>query len=147
MGYNQQRATSKANPARSKNFATALNAVAGMRTTRKRSMPKANSKPETNLAYTIQPWSCVHENGKSQIEAYVMATGKHEMIAETFPTSDNSAEAVAELIVKAINMYDKRERLIEEMVAALEICLECEGLNSVAAHDAAIVLYRSKRKI
>jgi lysine/ornithine N-monooxygenase len=109
-------------------------------------MPRAEKKSKTHASTTIQPWSCVHQDGKSQIEAYVMGTGKREIIAEAFPTSDNTAESIAEFIVHAVNEFEKREQLIDAMQSALEICLECEGLTWAAEHDADIVLRRANSR-
>lgn len=108
-------------------------------------MPKASRKNKKPL-FTFEPWSCIHQSGKSQIEAYVAASGRREVIAETLPTPGSSAEAVAEFIVRAINDIDKREHLINEMEAALEICLECEGLNWSAEHDAEVALRHAKSR-
>jgi hypothetical protein len=102
-------------------------------------------KPDPKPAYTFEPWSCVHRDEKSEIEAYVMATGKREIIAETRATFGSTAEAVAEFIVRAVNDIDKREHLINEMTAALEMCLECEGpLDWSAEHDAEVSLRHAK---
>jgi hypothetical protein len=109
-------------------------------------MTGAGKKSKTHAGATIQPWSCVHQEGKSQIEAYVMATGRREVLAEILPTSGHSAEQMAEFIVKAVNGLEHRECLINEMKAALEICLESEGLNWAAEHDAEIVLRRANSR-
>jgi hypothetical protein len=87
---------------------------------------------------------CVHEDGKSLIQAHSLATGQRETILEALPTAEHSAQEIAELIVQAVNAHATRERLIEEMTAALEICLECETLDWAAEHDAEIVLRRAK---
>jgi hypothetical protein len=105
--------------------------------------PKAEKKSKTQASATIQPWSCIHQDSKSQIEAYVMATGNREILAEVFPSPGHSAESIAEFIVHAVNEFEKRERLIDSMQAALEICLECKGLAWEAEHDVEIVLRRA----
>jgi hypothetical protein len=104
-------------------------------------------KSKTEAAATIQPWSCVHQEGKSQIQAYVMATGQHEVLAEIASVPGYTAEAMAEFIVNAVNNFDKRERLIEEMKSALETCLESGGLNWAAEHDADVVLRRVNGRV
>jgi hypothetical protein len=80
------------------------------------------------------------------MNVYSMASGKREIIAETHQTSGGTAEAIAEFIVRAINDIDKREHPIKEMAEALEICLECEGLNWSAEHDAEVVLPHAKMR-
>lgn len=109
-------------------------------------MPKNDKKTKTKLAYTIEPWSCVHRSGRSQIEAYVMAAGKRAIVAETFATAGHTAETLAEFIVLAVNSLAGRENLIDEMEAALEICLECGGLNWSAEHDAELALRHAKAR-
>jgi hypothetical protein len=105
--------------------------------------PKAKKKSKTQASATIQPWSCIHQDSKSQIEAYVMATGNREILAEVFPSPGHTAESIAEFIVHAVNEFEKREQLIDSMQAALEICLECKGLVWKAEHDVEIVLCRA----
>jgi hypothetical protein len=95
---------------------------------------------------TVQPWSCQHEQEKSSLKVYNRSIKQYETIAETHPTTDCSAEIAAEFIVKTINNLENREKLIDEMRAALEICLECEGLNWAAEHDAEIALRLAKNQ-
>jgi hypothetical protein len=106
-------------------------------------MPTPAKKSKTFDSTTLQAWTCTHDTGKSRVEAYNAATGKRETVLETFPTDSMSAEAIAEFIATAVNNFDKREHLIEEMQAALEICLECDGLDWAAEHDADAALRRA----
>jgi hypothetical protein len=39
------------------------------------------------------------------------------------------------------------EALILDLIAALELCLECEGLTWEAEHDATIMVARAKRRL
>lgn len=109
-------------------------------------MPNAAVKSKIFASTTFQPWSCEHEDGKSRVEAYNAATGQRETVLETYATSGHSAEAIAEFITQAVNNFDKREQLINEMQAALEICLECDGLNWAAEHDADVALRRANSR-
>ena len=117
--------------------------ITALTTQGRESMPKTDGKPR-KPPYTFEPWLCVHGPEKSQIEAYIMATGKREVIAEAVPTAGNTAEEVAEFIVRTVNDIEKRELLINEMLSALEICLECEGLNWSAEHDAEVAERHAK---
>lgn len=110
-------------------------------------MRKANKKNEVKAALTTEPLSCIHRADKSQIEAYITASGEREIIGEIFSVTGIKAKAIAEFIITAINNIDKREHLIDEMEAALDICLACEGLDWAAEHDAEIALRHSRQRI
>lgn len=103
--------------------------------------PTVKPKP----LYAIAPWSCVHYPDRSEIEAYVEAAGDWEIIAEVRQTAHVAAEATANFIIRVVNDYEKTQHLINEMTAALENCLECEGLNWSAEHDAEVALRRAKQ--
>lgn len=107
-------------------------------------MPRAVKKPR-KPAYTLEPWSRVHQDGIWKIETYSMATGKREVVAEIRQSAGFSAEAIADYIVNAVNNLEKREHLIGEMIAALELCLECEGITWEAEHDAEIALRHARQ--
>lgn len=113
-------------------------------------MPSPEEKPrkttKNKAIYTFQKWSCIHHANSSEIEAYCMASGKRETIAETHQTSGVSSEAIAEFIVHAVNNIEKQEHLINEMVLVIENCLECDGhLDWSAEHDAEVVLRHAKK--
>lgn len=110
-------------------------------------MRKSDKKPKcaaTDDAYIVEPWSCSVRDGTWQLDAYSIVSGKREVVAQTFSSAGFSAEAVAGFILRAINNITKRESLIDEMEAALEICLECEGLTWSAEHDAEIALRHAR---
>lgn len=96
--------------------------------------------------YASQPWTCRRHEGKWQIEAFIAAAARRETVAEVLPSLGRSATEVAAFIVAAVNDTERRERLIVELAGALEICLESEGLNWSAEHDAEIVLHRFKNR-
>ena len=106
-------------------------------------MPRAAKKPG-KPAYTLEPWSRVHQDGVWKIEAYSMATGKREAIAEIRQSAGFCAEDIAEFIVATVNNLEKERQLIGEMIAALELCLECEGITWEAEHDAEIALRHAR---
>ncbi len=47
--------------------------------------------------------------------------------------------------IKKQNTAEKVEDAMAELIAALELCLQCEGLTWEAEHDAEIVVSRAKR--
>jgi hypothetical protein len=109
-------------------------------------MAKSLEKQIAKALYTVEPWSYIQCDGKTHIEAYVMASGKRAVVAETFSTQGYSAEAMAEFIIHAINNLDKEEVLINELVMALEMCLECENrqLDWSTEHDGELALRHAK---
>lgn len=98
-------------------------------------------KPTTSSQIvTDRSWSCVHQQGKSQISAINVANGDREVLAEILPAAGQSAESVAEFIVRTVNELEQCKTLMSDMKAALEICLESDGLSWEAEQDADKVL-------
>jgi hypothetical protein len=112
-------------------------------------MPRKKSKDRAAAlaSYVIQPWSCNHLSTRSQIVAYNKAVSQRVIIAETFEMPSYTAQELAEFIIASINNIEKRENLIDEMASALELCLECGGLNWAAEHDAEISLRRARSRV
>ena len=115
-------------------------------------MPKADKNPKAGKltgkesAYTMMPWSCNHHPTFSEIVAYVPITGDWEIIADIHDTRGVDAEIVAGLIVRAVNDYDRNCDMIEQMAAAIELCLECgDCLTWEAEHEAQAILSRARR--
>ncbi|HUY67998.1 MAG TPA: hypothetical protein VMV79_01695 [Alphaproteobacteria bacterium] len=105
-------------------------------------MPRPSSK---KTAFAAAPWSCAQRaDGVWEIEATSPASGRREVIAEIRPAKGLPPPRLAAFIVEAVNDMPKRACLIEEMRLALEMCLECEGLDWSAEHDAEIVLRHAK---
>jgi len=89
------------------------------------------------------PWACHHSNNDGwNIDAYVKVLGEWTTIAHALPVAGVDAKAVAEQIVRAVNKYEKHQELMDEMAAALTLCLECKSLPWEAEHDAEIILSR-----
>jgi hypothetical protein len=114
-------------------------------------MSRANKVTKTRFltpvesSYTLMPWSCNHYPERSEIVAYLPNTGKHEVIADICDGAGIDAEALAGLITRAVNSYEKNDDMIVQMTAALELCLECEEcLSWEAEHEAQAVLRRAK---
>ena len=115
-------------------------------------MSKASKPTKTRLltpkesSYTFMPWSCNHYPTYSEIEAYLPSTGEHEIIADIHDSKGVDAEVLAGLIARAINSFEKNHDMVEQMTAALELCLECdECLTWEAEHEAQALLNRAKR--
>jgi hypothetical protein len=106
-------------------------------------MPKKTTSPQI---HTDQNWSCVHQSGKSQIEAINAANGNREILAEILPGAGHSAEAVAEFIVRTVNELEQCKNMMSAMEAALETCLESDGLTWAAEQDADKVLRSLKNQ-
>ena len=114
-------------------------------------MPKADKKPKAAAKpkplYALAPWSCRRAADHMAIEAYVEAAGDWQKVAQVRQTAFIDAEATANFIVRAVNDYEKNRFSIDELMSALELCLECEGISWEAEHDAEIALARSRAAV
>jgi hypothetical protein len=59
-------------------------------------------------------------------------------------TAGFTAEALATFIIGVVNDYEATQSLIDDMIGALETCLECKALDWSAEHDVDIVLRRAR---
>jgi Fe-S oxidoreductase len=59
-------------------------------------------------------------------------------------TAGLSAEELANFIVRVVNDYEAAQILIDNMIAALETCLQCKALDWSAEHDIDITLRRAR---
>ena len=109
-------------------------------------MPNTTQIEKVKASTKLQPWSCIHQPDKSQVAVYNKTTGKYEIIFETRATASHSAETIAEFVTRTVNSLIQRETVINEMRAALELCLECDGLSWAAEHDADIALRLAKKR-
>jgi hypothetical protein len=115
-------------------------------------MPKADKKPDAKKltahesGYTLMPWSCNHYPTYSEIEAYLPITGDWEIVADIHDTKGIDAEILAGLIARAVNSFEKNHDMITQLMAALEMCLECDGcLTWEAEHEAQALVNRARR--
>jgi len=106
---------------------------------------KLKSVPIENVTNKAGRWSCHHHHEGSDIEAYVMATDGLEVIAQTRAVEGLDAHANAELIIRAVNAYERTQPIIAELVLALEMCLMSETLSPEAAHEAELALGRARK--
>jgi hypothetical protein len=96
---------------------------------------------ETALAVVPAPWR--QRQGSALVEAYSPALKSWAVVAEGKDIADLSGRDVAALIVDAVNGRKSNEEVREELVAALEACLDCDGLDFTAEHDAEVALRKA----
>src|SRR5262249_7609178 len=100
-----------------------------------------------NEAPTPTRWACHHHAGGSDIEAYVPVKDGLDIIGQMKQTNGVNARANAELVVQAVNERGRYYPMINELIAALELCLENDSLTWEAEQEADIVLRRAKKII
>ncbi len=108
-------------------------------------MGKANVKTVAAANQSLKattPWACQHSAEGSSIDAYLESTGEWTTIARIPASADINPKEIAEQIVRAVNSYEKNHSMMSEMVEALKLCLECEGITWEAEHDADIMIDR-----
>jgi hypothetical protein len=90
-------------------------------------MPKVTkqSTPPKNTRsfYALHRWEAKHYKDRSEIEAYVEASGKTETVLTVHPTSGASAEAIAVFVCHLINHNQKNKNLLLDAMEALELCM------------------------
>jgi hypothetical protein len=118
-----------------------------MPATKKQKLEVVEATAKFKGLHNLEPWSCVHHGDRSEIEAYVMAKGDWTVIAEVRDTPHIKAEEMANYIAKAANDFDQNRQLIEELMGALELCLECDGITWEAEQEAEVALKRAKKSI
>jgi hypothetical protein len=96
---------------------------------------------ETALAVVTVPWR--QRQGSALVEAYSPALKGWAVVAEGKDTAELSGQDVAALIVGAVNSGKDNEDVRAELIAALETCLDCEGLDFAAEHDAEVALRKA----
>ena len=113
-------------------------------------MPRTSkqSRPATQLRqfYAAHPWQCSHHEDRSDITAYVEASGEWETILTVHPTSGASAEALAVYVAAIMNEHQSKADLLQEAMAALELCLEEDHLTFTSEQAADRVVTRIKAR-
>ena len=107
---------------------------------RKKKGPIA-SKPKTPC--TAHSWEVQHQPDHSEIEAYVEASGKWEIIADIKGVDH---VALAGFIVQIVNRQSEIQNTINELTSALEFCLACAGKLTWEAEQEADVVCRQVRQ-
>lgn len=114
-------------------------------------MPKAKKAkcPTTQLRqfYAAHPWQCRHHEDRSEITAYVEASGEWETILTVHPTSGASAESVAAYIAAIINEHQSKADLLQEAMTALLLCLEEDRLTFASEQAADRVVTRIRARV
>jgi len=104
-----------------------------------------NPAQEPNRFYSAQPWQCRNHKDRSEIVAYVEASGTWEVVATINTTSAISAEVMAQFICGLVNDNHKKKDLLKEALRALESVLE-EGLNYSTEQELDEVVAHIKEK-
>jgi predicted transcriptional regulator len=110
-------------------------------------MPR-KSKPDREIKvrcfYSLHPWRCQHHGERSEIAAYVEASGTWETVAIIPQTSGATSEALAEFIARAVNQSQQCENLHQAAIRALESVIE-EGLTFTSEQEAERVIERLRK--
>ncbi len=103
--------------------------------------PKPDRKTPRRFYFTA-PWQCVHHPDRSDITAYVEASGTWETVATILPTSCFSAEALATFVLDTINDQVEGRDLLRDAVSALKLCNEEAQMTYTSEHMADRVIDR-----
>jgi hypothetical protein len=113
-------------------------------------MPKStkSKRPakQSRQFYVAHPWQCRHEKDRSDITAYVEASGEWETILTVQPTSGVSAEALATYVAAIMNEHQGKADLLQEAMTALELCIEEDHLTFTSEQAADRVITRIKAR-
>jgi hypothetical protein len=106
-----------------------------------------NNEPAPNSAgQGAEPalWSCTPRDGHMVIEAQDKSGAKNA-IAELRVKEGADSAAVATAIVTALNNGARKDALIAELTACLEMCLASDNLDWDTEQDCDVVLKRAKK--
>jgi len=111
-------------------------------------MPKSTKSKraatQSRQFYAAHPWQCRHREDRSDITAYVEASGEWETVLSVHPTSGASAEALATYVAAIMNEHQGKADLLQEAMEALELCLEEAQLTFTSEQAADRVVTRIK---
>ena len=68
--------------------------------------------------YAAHPWQCQHHPDRSEIKAYIEASGEWETILTVHATSGASAEELATYVASIVNEHQGKADLLDEAAAA-----------------------------
>ena len=107
--------------------------------------PKAPMRAPRQF-YAAHPWQCHHKKTRSDIQAYVEASGQWETILTVHPTSGASAESLANYVAGIMNEHQSKADLLHDAMMALELCLEEDRLtfSSEQAADRAVTRIKAR---
>ena len=89
-------------------------------------------------------WQCEERDGKTFIRTTGATRQQSDNVIELRGADEQTTRAVAEHIVRAVNDNSRKDALIAEMSACLEMCMESSKLGWDAEHDADILVERAK---
>jgi hypothetical protein len=112
----------------------------------KASKPKS-SIPSPRQFYAAHPWQLRHKKTRTDVEAYVEASGKWETVLTVYPTSGASAETLVNYVASILNEHQSKVDLLHEAMMALEQCLEGEHLTFTSEQAADRAITRIKARI
>jgi hypothetical protein len=124
-------------------------------------MPKPGKKPKARARktpsetvtlpprplYTLLPWACQHYDDRSELKAYVPASGVWECVAEVRRTAGASAETMADYLMRIVNDHEKMSDLLRDAAEALDLCLQSDGLAWDAEREAEITARRIRERV
>ena len=90
-------------------------------------MSKAIKETRVDSVYALEPWVCTHFGDLSEIDAYIVGTGKWETIANVQAVEGIDAEDIADFIVRAVNNQAKMNGFVSELVSVLEQLVSSNG--------------------
>jgi hypothetical protein len=103
---------------------------------------RTNTAEADVFPYSGPPWTCEHYPDRSEIKAMHQTAGPAVLIIPQ--TATNNAREISEMLVSVANERIAYIGLIQQMKAALAICLENNGINWEAEHDADICMRRAE---
>ena len=112
-------------------------------------LPNAARAHPVRAVKPLQPgdiWTCEHQDGRSTIRMPARADTKQDALAELRGDSVAETRSAAEKIVHAVNDNSRKNALIAEMSACLELYIATERLNGDATREANILLARAREK-
>jgi hypothetical protein len=105
--------------------------------------PQTSSK-NTPSSYSRHPWKCDHRSGKSELAAFVETSGSWETVAIIQPTSDTSAQTLADFMEGLINNRQQYGAVLDAAREALEEIINT-GLNFSTEEEAEEVIARIEK--
>jgi hypothetical protein len=106
--------------------------------------PLVADKLTVFLAAVSVAWR--QREGTALVEAYSPGLKGWAVVAEGRDTPELTARDVAGLIVGAMNWKKENDDVFDELTAALEACLDCDGLDFTAEHAAEVALRKAGKR-
>jgi hypothetical protein len=111
---------------------------------RKRKAANKNKKTGLRSYYGLHPWRCTHHGDRSEVFAYVEASGKWETVLVVRASSGTTAEELAVYIVNLVNDRREDQDALEQAFAALDAVLQ-DGLTFTTEQEAEHAAERLKK--